>query len=227
MNALILPILLYLWSSGRIKAFIALPAIAICLFTVVLTSSNSGLIVTTIGLIVFTTFIMTTRLLLRMAIALAIVGVTFVTFGGTDLLPKTFHKRVLAALSSGDTSEAGTLISRTALMEEAIDIISEERILIVGLGADQFRERSVQEAPVHNLYLLLWVEGGLLAVVGWVMFSGVGVLLWFAIRRAGGTSMRWRPLRRPWSCFLRSQCSTRTCMHDIGPRRCSCVLAWG
>ena len=71
-------------------------------------------------------------------------------------------------------------------MEEAIEVISEERILIVGLGADQFRERSVQEAPVHNLYLLLWVEGGLLAVAGWVMFSGVGVLLWFAIRRAGG-----------------------------------------
>ena len=74
MNALVMPILLYFWSSGRIKAFIALPAIAICLFAVVLTSSNSGLILTTISLTVFSTFIMTTRLLLRMTIALAIVG---------------------------------------------------------------------------------------------------------------------------------------------------------
>ena len=186
MNALTLPILLYFWSSGRMKAFIALPAITICVFTVILTSSNSGLIMTIVGLIVFTTFIITTRLLLRLVITLTIVGVAVTTFGGTDLLPKAFHKRVLPAITTGDTSEAGTFISRTLLMKEAMDIIFEERILIVGLGADQFRERSVQEAPVHNLYLLLWVEGGLLAVTGWIMFSGVGVLLWFAIRSAGG-----------------------------------------
>lgn len=186
MNALIMPILLYFWSSGRIKAFVALPAMAICLVTIVLTSSNSGLILITISLTVFMTCIMTMRLFLRLAIVGAVLAVGFVSFGGTELLPKTFHKRVLAALSSGDTSEAGTLISRTALMEEAAEMIAKERIVLVGLGADQFRERSVQEAPVHNLYLLLWVEGGLLAVVGWIMFSGVGVLIWFAIKRAGG-----------------------------------------
>ena len=186
MNALVMPILLYFWGSGRMKAYVALPAIAIFVFTVVLTSSNSGLILTTASLTVFAALIMTMRLLGSIAITLVIVGVTFTTFGGTDLLPKAFHKRVLAALVTGDISEAGTLISRTALMEEAIEVISEERILIVGLGADQFRERSMHEAPVHNLYLLLWAEGGLLAVAGWVMFSGVGVLLCFAIRRAGG-----------------------------------------
>jgi O-antigen ligase len=186
MNALAMPILLYFWASGRTRVFVALPVISIFLFTIVLTSSNSGLILATISLAVFATFIMTTRLLLRMMIALAVVGVAFMSFGGADLLPKTFHKRVLAAVTSGDASEAGTLISRTKLIEEAFDVISEEQIVIVGLGADQFRERSVQEAPVHNLYLLLWVEGGLLALTGWIMFSGVGVLLWFAIRGAGG-----------------------------------------
>ena len=225
-NALVMPILLYFWSSGRIKAFIALPAIAICLFTIVLTSSNSGLILITISLTVFTALIMTTQLLLRIPITLAIVGVAFVTFGGTDLLPKTFHKRVLSAPVSGDISEAGTLISRTELMKEAIEILSDDRILIVGLGADQFRERSVQEAPVHNLYLLLWVEGGLLAVVGWIMFSEWVSLFGLLSDKWTGKGMRERPSQRLSSCFLRSQCSIRTCMHDFGPPRCCCVLLW-
>ena len=97
-NALTLPILLYFWSVGRMKAYIALPALAVCLFTIVLTSSNSGLILTTISLTVFATFVMTTRLLIRMAIVLTIAVVTFAAFGGADLLPKTFHKRVLSAL---------------------------------------------------------------------------------------------------------------------------------
>lgn len=187
MNALAMPILLYFWASGRARFFIALPVISVLLFTIVLTSSNSGLIVAIISLTVFSTFIITARLLLRIVIVVTIIGVAAVTFGGADLLPNTFHKRVLAALSSGDVSEAGTLISRAKLIEEAFGIISEEQIVIVGLGADQFRERSVQEAPVHNLYLLLWSEGGLLALTGWIMFSGVGVLLWFAIRGAGGS----------------------------------------
>lgn len=186
MNALTLPILLYFWASGRIRAYLALPAIAICVFAVVLTSSNSGLILTAISLTVFATLVMTTRLLMRAAVALAIVGVAFMAAGGTDLLPKTFHKRVLAAINSGDTSEVGTLISRAALIEEAAGVIAKERILLVGLGADSFREISVQQTPVHNLYLLLWVEGGLLALAGWIMFSGVAIMLWSAIRKTGG-----------------------------------------
>jgi O-antigen ligase len=185
-NALAMPILLYFWASGRAKTFIALPVISVFLVTIVLTSSNSGLILAVLSLIVFTAFVVTTRLLLRAVIAVTILGAVFMMFGGTALLPNTFHKRVLSALSSGDVSEAGTLISRAKLMEEAVEVISQDRIVLVGLGADQFRERSVQEAPVHNLYLLLWVEGGLLALVGWIMFSGVGVLIWFALRRAGG-----------------------------------------
>ena len=185
-NALAIPLLLYFWASGRIRALVALPAISVLLFTIVLTSSNSGLILAIVSLTVFSISIMTSRLLVRLAIAMTIIVTTFVTFGGTDLLPNTFHKRVLGAISSGDISEAGTAISRAELIEEAFDVISEDQIVIVGLGADQFRERSVQETPVHNLYLLLWVEGGLLALTGWIMFSAVGMLLWFAIKRAGG-----------------------------------------
>lgn len=185
-NALTLPILLFFWSSGRVKSYLALPALVIVIVTVVLTSSNSGLFSTALCLAVFIAMISTPRLLLRLALGAGIVVGGAALFGNKEMLPKTFQTRVLGALSSGDISEAGTFLSRAALMEEAAHIISEEQIRLVGLGADQFRERSVQSAPVHNIYLLLWVEGGLLALVGWLMFSGVGMLLALAILKVGG-----------------------------------------
>ncbi|TWA57116.1 O-antigen ligase-like membrane protein [Sinorhizobium medicae] len=186
MNALTLPILLFFWSTGRAKSYLAIPALAIIIVTVVLTSSNSGLFSTALCLAVFIALVSTPRLLLRLALGLSIVVGGAALFGSKEMLPKTFQTRVLGALSSGDISEAGTFLSRAALMEEALHIISEEQIKIIGLGADQFRERSVQSAPVHNLYLLLWVEGGLLALIGWLLFSGVGVLLSLAILRVRG-----------------------------------------
>lgn len=186
MNALTLPILLFFWSTGRAKSYLAMPALAIIIVTVVLTSSNSGLFSTALCLSVFIALVSTPRLLLRLALGLSIVVGGAALFGSKEMLPKTFQTRVLGALSSGDISEAGTFLSRAALMEEALHIISEEQIKIIGLGADQFRERSVQSAPVHNLYLLLWVEGGLLALIGWLLFSGVGVLLSLAILRVRG-----------------------------------------
>ena len=185
MNALTLPIALFFWSTGRIKAYVALPVLTLFLGTVILTSSNSGLFVTLICLIVFTAFLSTPKLLLRLALAAGILVALVAGFGSKDLLPKTFQTRVLGALSSGDISEAGTFVSRAALIEEALQLISDEKIRLVGLGADQFRERSVQTAPVHNLYLLLWVEGGLLALMGWIMFSAVGALHGFMLSRPG------------------------------------------
>jgi O-antigen ligase len=186
MNALTMPILLYFWSSGRLKIYFALPLIAVSLVTVVLTSSNSGLLTMMVCLIVYTASVVTTRLLARLVLGLTMVVSVLIALGGTDLLPATFHKRVLNAFNSGDVSEAGTFVSRTELIKEAINVISEEGIVLVGIGADEFRERSVQSAPVHNLYLLLWVEGGLPALVGWLVFSGVGILIWLAIRKEGG-----------------------------------------
>ncbi|WP_420093020.1 O-antigen ligase family protein [Sinorhizobium fredii] len=186
MNALTLPILLFFWSTGRIKSYVALPVLTLFIATVILTSSNSGLLVTSMCLFVFTALILTPKLLLRLALGMGILFAIVGGFGSKDLLPKTFQTRVLGALSSGDISEAGTFLSRAALIEEALQMISDEQISLVGIGADQFRERSVQAVPVHNLYLLLWIEGGLLALLGWLMFSAIGVLRGFTLSRAGG-----------------------------------------
>jgi O-antigen ligase len=201
-NALTLPILLFFWSSGRVKSYLAAPALAIIIVTVVLTSSNSGLFTTALCLSIFIALISTPRLILRLALAMAIAVGGFALFGSTEMLPRTFQTRVLGALSSGDISEAGTFVSRAELMGEALHLISEERIAIVGIGADQFRERSVQDAPVHNLYLLLWVEGGLPALIGWMMFSGAGMLLGLAILKVGGDKRALAAVITPILVFL-------------------------
>jgi O-antigen ligase len=186
MNALTMPFLLYFWSTGRLRTIFALPIFAVFVVTVVLTSSNSGLIVLSLCLMVFTAFIVSMRLLLRLAAGGGLLTLILIASGGTSLLPKAFQTRVLGALSSGDISEAGTFVSRSELIREAIQVINEKGILFVGLGADQFRTISAQSTPVHNLYLLLWVEGGIISLLGWLLFAVAGGQIWLGILRAGG-----------------------------------------
>jgi hypothetical protein len=160
------PFLLYLWLSGRMTGWVVLPAALILGTAVVLTSSNSGLAATLLGLVCFLATagsygLRATRIIMAaLAVAIAVWG----SFGFT--LPYTFEKRVLGAVESGDLEEAGTFRSRMNLMVEAVDIVDDA--MLFGVGADQFREMSVQKAPVHNMYLLLWAEGGLIALVGWL-----------------------------------------------------------
>ncbi len=102
----------------------------------------------------------------------------FVFFESGGELPKIFVDRVGNAIDRGDITEAGTFEGRMQLIREAWGMV--EQHMIVGVGADQYREISALKAPVHNMYLLLWVEGGLTAMFGWVLM--MAVLLAAAIR---------------------------------------------
>lgn len=86
-------------------------------------------------------------------------------------LPATFVARVGNAIGNGDISEAGTYQGRMELMREAWGLV--EHHMLVGVGADQYRVISALGAPVHNMYLLLWVEGGLISLVGWMVLLAV------------------------------------------------------
>lgn len=182
MNALSIPSLLYLWFAGRLSNWLGSVFLAIVVATVVLTSSNSGLAALALSLLVYIGLVANARLLVRLALIVLLVAIVLY-FGGFELLPTAFQKRVLPALSTGDFDEAGTFVSRSQLMLEALNVISAKGILLLGLGADQFRTISLQTAPVHNLYLLLWVEGGLSALIGWLLFSAVGLYLCIAAWR--------------------------------------------
>ena len=48
--------------------------------------------------------------------------------------------------------------------------------LLVGMGAGQYREMSSQGIPVHNLYLLLANEGGILALLGLCFVLGSAIV---------------------------------------------------
>jgi hypothetical protein len=93
-----------------------------------------------------------------------------------ELLPAAFQKRVLIGLETGDLSAAGTFSGRMALIRESLRLGGD--IFFVGYGADQYREISELRAPVHNLYLLLWNEGGALCFAGFLaMLAGVAILI--------------------------------------------------
>ncbi len=108
-----------------------------------------------------------TALLVTAILALA----SILYFGNGGTLPQIFVNRVGNAIGSGDIDQAGTFVGRMALIREAWSIADHH--LFIGLGADQYRVVSVYQAPVHNMYLLLWAEGGLIAMFGWVLMQAV------------------------------------------------------
>ncbi len=82
-------------------------------------------------------------------------------------LPAAFENRVAGALTTGDLAQAGTYTGRSALIEEAWEMANDN--ILVGLGVDQFRVVSGHGAPVHELHLLIWNEGGVVALAGLVI----------------------------------------------------------
>jgi hypothetical protein len=88
-------------------------------------------------------------------------------------LPSVFMSRVGNAVDSGDISEAGTFEGRMQLIRESWGMVQDH--LLIGVGADQYRVVSAFKAPVHDMYLLLWAEGGLIALIGWLTMIAVMV----------------------------------------------------
>lgn len=187
LNAMAIVVTLWLRSAKRLSvpSFIAFTTTMVT--ALVLTSSNTGLIAASVGILVFTALTFRASLLIKI-LPLVLCVAAFLQFGGIDYLPATFQKRVLPAVVSGDLSEAGTFADRSDLMAEAVDMIGKKGIVLLGIGADQFRLASVQGAPVHNAFLLLWAEGGVLSFVGWVLFSSLGGILWMLAWREGITA---------------------------------------
>lgn len=164
--ALAVPILLLLISTGRVSKVYACVALPLMIYGVLLTGSNTGLLALVYGIGIFLLLGMNWKRL--MGVAAAAFG--FVLLTGTwlrDYLPEIFRKRVLGALETGDLGMAGTFDHRVELIYEAIE--RTENTMLIGLGADQYRVTSFLAQPVHNIYLLLWTEGGLVSAVGFVV----------------------------------------------------------
>jgi O-Antigen ligase len=176
MIALACPLVIYLWLAGRMATYYAAALLLTLMVALILTSSNNGIGLTILGTSALFIVLRDLRYLARAAAGVA-VCVVLVMVWGSYWLPATFEQRVLGAVRSGSIEEAGTFEDRMALMAEAMEMVDET--MLVGLGVDQYRVISQYGAPVHNTYLLLWTEGGLCALIGWlslVMIALFGAL---------------------------------------------------
>jgi O-antigen ligase len=174
MVALTFPVVLYLWIANHLRGVIALPAVVVLGLAVVASSSVSGLATAVLGIIIF--LVASGSLVGRGKVAAGFglcLAVLITILWSGDVLPPTFERRVLAPLETGNLDELGTYTARKHLIDLALEAL--DGTLVLGMGADQFRHENDNDidAPVHNAYLLVWVEGGLPALVGWLGLLGV------------------------------------------------------
>ncbi|MBW6528609.1 O-antigen ligase family protein [Sphingomonas sp. RHCKR7] len=161
--AMTLPFVLFLWRAGRLRTAAMLAAFAVLLVSLLLTASFTAFSSAAIGLAVFG--VIAGIRLPRWVVGGLFAAALVVSQTGL-MLPETFNKRVAGAIENGDISEAGTFTGRVALIDDAWSMI--EQHPFSGVGVDQHRVISKLKAPVHNMYLLVWVEGGLVALLGWL-----------------------------------------------------------
>nr|WP_315383975.1 O-antigen ligase family protein [uncultured Sphingomonas sp.] len=164
MIAMTLPFVLYLHRVQRLGHVAAAGAVSILAAGTLFSGSVTGVLSTAAAGLLFLIVAGGGRSL-RLALPLLLLGGIVVT---SNLgVPAAFERRVLGALEEQDLARAGTFTGRVALMQEAWTIV--DGTTLVGLGADQYRVVSRFQAPVHNVYLLLWAEGGLAAALGWIL----------------------------------------------------------
>ncbi|MXU65211.1 O-antigen ligase family protein [Oceanomicrobium pacificus] len=183
MCGLAVTFLVWLTLTGRWSrltgAVLAVPIV----YGLLLTGSNTGLAVATVGV---GSVIFFSGSFVLFSIGLVLVSLIAATtyFWGDLFLPDVFQRRVFAAIQQGDLNQAGTFSDRWFLIREAMDIANSH--VLIGLGADQHRLISAHGAPVHNTYLLMLTEGGLLSLVGLVGLLASGLYLgWLSLRQGG------------------------------------------
>ncbi|PSJ36378.1 O-antigen ligase family protein [Allosphingosinicella deserti] len=173
-----LPMLIYTLHKRIIGWIPAAICGAILVWGLLLSASFTGFSATMLSVSV-TLLLLGWRQMMRLAVVLGIAAAIFFASGAP--LPATFEKRVAGAIASGDLNQAGTFAGRAELIKEAWGMA--EDTAIIGLGVDRFREESLHGAPVHQLYLLIWTEGGFIAFLGLLATLGVlGLLAFNALR---------------------------------------------
>lgn len=168
MIAMVLPFVLYMAMEKLISPIVAVIAGGVFGLGLLLSASFTAFVSALIVLVIFLLMSGIKNALRAAAVATTALGILLAS--GFQL-PPAFQTRVAGALESGDIDQAGTYTDRMDLIREAWSM-ADDRMLI-GVGVDQYREISQYHAPVHNMYLLLWVEGGLMALTGWLFLMTI------------------------------------------------------
>lgn len=176
--SMVTPFLIYLTVQKKLSLLVASVSGGILGVGLILSASFTGVISTAI---VLTLFLLIAGARYAVRVLLGVVVVVGILAAAGYQPPEVFRTRVGDALETGDLNQAGTYAGRMDLIREAWTIVDDT--MIVGLGVDRYRVVSAIDAPVHNMYLLLWAEGGLLALIGWLAL--LTIVLLTSIRALG------------------------------------------
>lgn len=156
--------LLHAFMLGRIRPILG-AVLALCILAGLVSSASftgvAAAILSTGLVLAFSRM----RTVIVFVLPVALVVAAYVSAGGP--VPAAFEQRVGEALMTGDPTKAGTFVGRTVLIREAWQMADAN--MAIGLGADGYRRQSVYGMPVHQLYLLVLNEGGLMSFLGLCM----------------------------------------------------------
>jgi O-antigen ligase len=170
-SAMAIPFVLFLSALGRLGSVATFAALLVLGSGVILSGSFTGFTGAALSMMLFLIVGGNARSLRTF---LAFMVAASLTLAAGVSLPTAFQHRVANALENRDLNEAGTYAGRMELIEEAWHLV--DRTPIVGIGVDQFRVVSADEAPVHNMYLLVWAEGGVFALLGWLVMAVLPII---------------------------------------------------
>lgn len=175
-----LPMLIYSLHAKIMPRLPGLICAIVLLWGLMLSASFTGFFACLVA-VGLTLTLMGLRHVIRLGLVVAAAFMLFVSLGAP--LPKAFQTRVGAAVESGDINQAGTFVNRSELIAEAWNFA--EQTTVIGMGVDRYRELSQYDNPVHDLYLLIWNEGGAVAFVGLItMLLLLGILAAGGLRRS-------------------------------------------
>ncbi|ANU10113.1 hypothetical protein BBH88_07250 [Planococcus antarcticus DSM 14505] len=176
---LCIPLLYVLYTNNVISRRKTFIYILIFIFGLIQASSFGGLISFVITAVILwllnnifikKTFLTNIFLLIKNAV-IGIFVVSFVLFINNFFkleLFNVFSERVLKTIFQENISEAGSFNIKFSLMETGLNFIQSSPI--IGIGYGNFSKENVYEQNIHNLYISLWVEGGLLSFIGLLLF---------------------------------------------------------
>jgi hypothetical protein len=170
--AMAIPSVFYLRAKQRVGNLLTIVWLGVLMLGIMLAASFTAFVSCVAAAVIFAAVggvRPTARTALTVTIAASALLVGMIEWGVA--LPAIFMARVGNAVGNGDISEAGTFEGRMQLIRESWGIV--EHHMVIGVGADQYRVVSAFKAPVHNIYLLLWAEGGLLSLFGWLTMIAV------------------------------------------------------
>jgi O-antigen ligase len=176
--AFALAMLLYASRKRLLTARVTIPCALILVWGLLLSASVTGAVAAFVCLCASLAITGLTRLL-KIGLVVVIAAGLYLASGVP--LPQIFQKRVADAIVDQDVTQAGTFNGRYDLIKEAWGQTDEH--VLLGMGADEYRDWSKSGQPVHNLHLLIWDEGGGPAYAGFVlMLALLGIFALAAIR---------------------------------------------